>query len=493
MDKLLNHPTSLKVLAVMIAILIWAVVHIDPETSPQSVTSNTDTKVIEAASIVVEGLDTDKYMLTAMEPTVARLVVEGRISSLLAANNDDYVVKLDLTGVESGIQELPLKAELPSGIREIEISPRIVLVHIEELETQTREVQVLTEGKPADGYLIGESSIIGDTGNVVEVTMPKDDYANLGMLAVTVDVTDASSTVVNKRAKVIAYDTKGSPMNNVTIVPDTLTAETKITLPAKEMPIQLRYTGALAEGFSLVSINTTQQSVTVNAAQATLDQMAMFDGFILDLSKVKESGEVLVKAEKVDGVAQVTPEEIAVNVVIEATEQRAMTNVPVSLIGLAEDKKASINNSSNGRINVLVKGAATLLQRLRTPDVKLSLDVTGLAEGTHELTIDAELPAYLQVTENDQYPLTVTVRISGTEELDALGEPIRNNGGSSGNTEPVPGNGTGSAGNSGSSNNNDPPEEDDEAVQATPQPSGNHGNGASGDDSIDENIEDASP
>ncbi|MFD2505371.1 hypothetical protein ACFSS9_12230 [Paenibacillus septentrionalis] len=80
--------------------------------------------------------------------------------------------------------------------------------------------------------------------------MPKDDYANLGMLAVTVDVTDASSTVVNKRAKVIAYDTKGSPMNNVTIVPDTLTAETKITLPAKEMPIQLRYTGALAEGFS---------------------------------------------------------------------------------------------------------------------------------------------------------------------------------------------------------------------------------------------------
>ncbi|MFD2505372.1 hypothetical protein ACFSS9_12235 [Paenibacillus septentrionalis] len=104
MDKLLNHPTSLKVLAVMIAILIWAVVHIDPETSPQSVTSNTDTKVIEAASIVVEGLDTDKYMLTAMEPTVARLVVEGRISSLLAANNDDYVVKLDLTGVESGIQ-----------------------------------------------------------------------------------------------------------------------------------------------------------------------------------------------------------------------------------------------------------------------------------------------------------------------------------------------------------------------------------------------------
>lgn len=445
MDKLLNHPTSLKVIAVLVALLIWVVVHIDPETSPQSVTSNTDTKVIEAAAVVPEGLDTDKYVLTAMEPTVVRLVVEGRISSLLAANNDDYVVKLDLTGVEPGIQELPLSVDLPSGIRDIEISPRIVTVQIEELETQTHEVKVLTEGTPAEGYMIGESAIIGDTGNVVEVTMPKEDYANLGMLAVTVDVTGADATVVNKKAKVIAYDTQGNPMNNVTVVPDTLTAETKITLPAKEMPIQLRYTGTLPEGFSLVSISTTQQSVTVNAPQAKLDQMAMFDGYILDLSKVKESGEVLVKAEKTDGVAQVTPEEIPVNVVIEATEQRAMANVPVTLVGLADDLKVSIETASNGRIPVNVKGAATLLQKLKTSDIKLTLDVTGLAEGTHELTVDAELPAYLQVAETEQYSLSVTVRISSTQELDALNDSNSYND-SSGDSDP-PQAGNGSTGN----------------------------------------------
>jgi len=430
MDKLLNHPTSLKVIAVLVALLIWVVVHIDPETSPQSVTSNTDTKVIEAAAIVPVGLDTDKYVLTAMEPTVARLVVEGRISSLLAANNDDYVVKLDLTGVGPGIQELPLTADLPSGIRDIEISPRVVTVQIEELETQTHEVKVITEGTPAEGYMIGESAIVGDTGNVVEVTMPKDDYARLGMLAVTVDVTGADATVVNKKAKIVAYDTQGNPMSNVTIVPDTLIAETKITLPAKEMPIQLRYTGTLPEGYSLVSISTTQQSVTVNATQAKLDQMAMFDGYILDLSKVKESGEVLVKAEKTDGVAQVTPEEIPVNVVIEATEQRAMANVPVTLVGLADDLKVSIDNASNGRIPVNVKGATTLLQKLKTSDIKLTLDVTGLAEGTHELTVDAELPAYLQVAETDEYSLSVIVRIISTQELDALNDSNSYNGSS---------------------------------------------------------------
>jgi len=482
MDKLLNHPTSLKVIAVLVALLIWVVVHIDPETSPQSVTSNTDTKVIEAAAIVPEGLDTDKYVLTAMEPTVARLVVEGRISSLLAANNDDYVVKLDLTGVGPGIQELPLTVELPSGIRDIEISPRVVMVKIEELDTQTHEVKVLTEGTPADGYMIGESTIIGDTGNVVEVTMPKEDYANFGMLAVTVDVTDADATVVNKKAKVMAYDTQGNPMSNVTIVPDTLVAETKITLPAKEMPIQLRYTGTLPDGYSLVSISTTQQSVTVNAPQARLDQMAMFDGYILDLSKVKESGEVLVKAEKTDGVAQVTPEEIPVNVVIEATEQRAMTNVPVTLVGLADDLKATIDDSSNGRISVNVKGATTLLQKLKTSDIKLTLDVTGLTEGTHELTIDAELPAYLQVAETDQYSLSVTVKISSTQELDALNNSNSYNDTSGDPDHTQSGSGSGSAGTGSGDGNNQQPEvengssEEDKTVSNDNTTENNHEN-----------------
>lgn len=429
MDKLLNNPTSLKIIAVLIALLIWVVVHIDPETSPQSVTSNTDTKVIEAAPVIAEGLEGDKFIVTAMEPTVVRLVVEGRITSLYAANNDDYVVKLNLKGVEPGIHELPLTTELPSGIKVVEVSPRIVTVQIEELETQTREVQVITEGQPAEGYIIGDSTIVGNTGNVVEVTMPKDDYAYLGMLAVTVDVTDANSTVTNKKAKIIAYDTQGNPMNHVKISPDTLTAETKITLPEKEVPVQLRYTGTLPEGFSLISITSEVEKVTINARKEKLEQVTMFDGYIVDLSKIKASGEVTVKAELPDGIAAVTPVEIPVKVVVEPAERRTMSNVPITIVGLPEDMKININDSSNGRIDVVVKGASSLLSRLRQSDIKLSLDVTGLSEGTHQLTVAAELPAFLQIEESDEFSLTVNVKLSNVEQdVEVIAPPEQNSG-----------------------------------------------------------------
>ncbi|MCR8657719.1 CdaR family protein [Paenibacillus endoradicis] len=422
MDKWLNHPTSLKVLSLILAILIWAIVHIDPETSPQSVTSNTDTKIIEAATIVPIGLDTDKYVLTGLEPTVVRVVVEGRISNLRTATNDDYVVQLDLNGVGPGIQDLPLKVQMPAGIKEVEISPSHVTVQIEELETQTLEVQVLTEGEPAAGYIVGESSIIGDTGNVVEVTMPKDDYARLGMLAVTVDITGASANVTNKKAKVVAYDTQGVLIPNVSVKPDTLSAETIISLPSKELPVQLRYTGNLPEGYSLVSINSSTTSVTVNATQTILDEMNLYDGFVLDLAKVKESGEVLVKAEKSENGLTVTPGEIPVIVEIEATATRTMSGIPVTITGLVDDTKATISESKNGRIDVLLAGAETLLQKIKNSEVKLSLDVTGLAIGTHQLTVAAELPAYIHATESESFTLNVTVVIASTKEVDASGE-----------------------------------------------------------------------
>lgn len=423
MDKWLSNPTSLKIIAVLIAIIIWAVVHIDPETSPQSVTSNTDTKIIEAAPIVPVGLDRDRYVLSAMEPTVVRLVVEGRISSLKTATNDDYVVELDLSGVGPGIQDLPLTVKMPKGITEVEISPRYVTVQIEELETQTLEVQVLTEGEPAAGYLVGESSIVGTTGNVVEVTMPTDDFARLDKLAVTVDITGADTTVINKKAKIVAYDTLGTPIDNVTFNPDTLSAQTIITLPEKEVPIQLRYTGTLPEGYSLVSISTSQETVKVHALQQVLDSINLYDGFVVDLSNVDETGEIQVKANLLEGVKEVSPAEIPVNVVIEKIGTRVMNAVPIQVNGLNDQYDLAFTGLVNNRMDVQLQGAESLLQKVKTSDVILSVDVTDLPPGTHQLTVAAELPAYIQASVTGDYTLDVTVTITDKKELEAITDP----------------------------------------------------------------------
>ena len=419
MDKWLSHPNALRVISVLLALIMWAIVNLDPQTSPQTVTSNTDTKVIEAVPIVPNGLNQDKFVLTAMEPTVARIVVEGRISSLLAATNDEYIVNLDLSNVSPGIQELPLSFELPNGVNLVELSPRVVTVQIEELETQTVEVQIRTQGEPEAGYLVGESRFVSEIGNVVEITMPKDDFSRLDQVAVTVDVTDANDTVTNKKAKVFAYDSQGNIIDNVTFNPETLSVETEIVLPSKDVPLQLRYTGTLPGDNSVIAISTEVRTVKVFAKQEQLDQIDIYDGAVIDLSKVTKSGEVTVLLDKIEGISSVTPTEIPVNVNIEPSTTRTINNVPINIIGLKDGLDLKIEQAVDKTINVRLKGANANLQKIRVSDLNISLDVTNLEIGTHSLTLFAELPAYIQTDISEEFTLDVTVEIFDPATIEA--------------------------------------------------------------------------
>lgn len=413
MDKWLSHPTALKIISVLLGVLLFAVLHIDPETSPQSVTSSIDTKVIEAATIEPIGLDEEKYVLTAMEPTVARIVVEGTISNLLKNSPMDYVVNVDLTNIKPGLQELPLTVKLPKGIQEVELSPRKVTVQIEEIVNKTFDAQVITEGEPAEGYVAGTPEILSEAGNTVQVTLPKDDMDKVGLVAVTMDVEGTEKTVENKKAKVVVYDAEGQEIPNAKVEPSTLHVETKVTRPFKMVPIQIRYTGNLADNLSLVSVTPEMDQVTVYAEQRVLDEITVYDGAVLDLSKVKQTGTMKVKATPMDGIEAVNPGEIELAVIVEGTTTKTLANLPISVIGAEAGVTAEITSPASGTIDLVIGGAESVLKDVTTADVTVIAKVSGLAPGTHTIPLELELPPYVQPVLEGGQSLSVTVQIAG--------------------------------------------------------------------------------
>lgn len=416
MDKWLNNSNAIRVISVLLALIIWAIVHLDTSSSPQTVTSNRDTKVIEAVPISTIGLDEERYILTAMEPTVVRLVVEGRISSLMTAANSDYVVQLNLKDVKPGYQEVALTEILPNGVSLVEMSPRVVTVQIEELETRTVEIEIVTTGEPAEGYVVGESRFTSELGNVVEITMPSDEFSLLQKVAVTVDVSGASSNIENKRAKIVAIDSQGNILKNATFNPETLSVQTDITLPSKDVPVQLRYSGQLPNDMSVSSITTNISTVKIYGFQDKLDQIDIYDGAVVDLSKVTGSGEITVKLNDLEGVQKVEPAEIPVMVEVETSLQRVLENVPITVIGLKEGQQVVIKEAPNLAINVPIKGASHVVSRVRSSDIVLTLDVTDLSLGEHNVSLVAELPAYV-VTNSENFSYTVSIELLSTEVL----------------------------------------------------------------------------
>ncbi|MFF2886092.1 YbbR-like domain-containing protein [Paenibacillus sp. NPDC057967] len=451
MDKWLSHPTALKIISVLLGILLFAVVHIDPETSPQSITSSIDTKIIEAATIVPIGLDEEKYVLTAMEPTVARLVVEGKISNLRAATNADYVVNIDLSGVtKPGLQELPLTIKLPRGIKEVELSPRRVMVQIEEIVTKTFDAQVMIEGDHAAGFVLGEPEIMSEGGRAVQVTLPRDDMDKVGLVAASLDVSGSDKTVVNKKAKLVVYDKEGQEIPNAIVQPSTLHVEVKVTLPFKQVPLQLRYSGELTEGMSLVSVKPSVDFVTVYAPQEELDAISIYDGAVLDLTKVKQSGTIKVKAPPVDHIQAVNPGEIDLDIVVEVATTRKLSNVPITITGTEPGLTTQIITPASGTLDLEISGAEAVLADVALDDVAIVAKVAGLEPGTHTVALELELPPYVQPVLADGQSLSATIEIIDTTASNGGEEPEDIEVGGTPTNPPEEGQEGGSPGNNGS-------------------------------------------
>lgn len=415
MDKWLSHPTALKIISVVLALLLWGVVHIDTESSPQTITSSIDTKTIEAAVIKTEGLDTDKYILTAMEPTVVRLDVQGRLSDLMKASSaDDYVVKVNLKGAKAGIQELPLTYDLPKGIQLVQMSPRTVKVQLEEIVTKSFELQVVAEGKPAEGFIAGTPTLIAPT-NEIKVTLPKDDMDRVGLVSAEVNIEGVDKSVVNKKTKVIVYDTEGLEMTNAVVSPETVHVEVKVTLPFKTLPLQVSYSGSLPDGLSLVSAKPAIDQVTVYGDQKTLDGLKVYDGIVLDLSKVKQTGTLSVKTQLIDGIKSIDPAEVSIDVVVAPNITRTFTDLPVTINGVGTGLSAVIRKPDGGKFSLTVSGAESVLKDMKADEISLLANVEGLAPGTHTITLQVDVPTYVQTVLGEGQTLTVTIEIVDDE------------------------------------------------------------------------------
>ncbi len=87
------------------------------------------------------------------------VIISGDNRKIAQINKNDLVASVDLTDVLPGervVQLTPanVRLELPLGVRLDEIQPARMVVRLEAVEEKEVPVQVLTEGKPADGFEI---------------------------------------------------------------------------------------------------------------------------------------------------------------------------------------------------------------------------------------------------------------------------------------------------------------------------------------------------
>jgi YbbR domain-containing protein len=422
-DKWLNHPTAVKLVALALGILMWAGVHFNPaDSSPNNVTSLLETRVIDAVNIQPYGLDERNYVLLGLEPKTVKLTVRGTRSDLLAAKTNDYRIQVDLRTAGEGKHTLNLDENLPRGIQFVEMTPATVTVNVEALQIKEFEVDIRTEGSPAKGYKVGTPIV--KPSNRVHVTLPKNELALVKRVGASIQINGEKETLKSKSVKLAAYDQEGRVIENAVIDPAVVEVEIPITNPFKTVPLQFKLLGHMPTGLSIASFNADVEQVTVYGPQEALDKIEFIEADV-QLDNLKNSGIVTVPLKIVAPIIEISPKQIDINIEVLLSGTRLLEGLPITWSGLGDGLTVKIIEPATGKADITISGAPAILNRLKPGDVDVVADLSGRGPGTYTIPLSVNLESFLE-----QAGGTSNITVEITENVPASASP--NPGGSPG-------------------------------------------------------------
>lgn len=423
MDKWFNNATFSKILALLISILLWAMVHLDSGTTSPGITTAYDNKTIKDVAIQAVGLN-DNYVLSAMSTDRVNLEVRGQRSLLTSFFTDDYKVTVDLSNVKAGTETLPLRADLPSGVEVISINPSMVTVTVEEKKTKPFNVTIATDGEPAAGMRLGTPS---SDPAAVNVTLAESRLEAVASVRGIVDVSGAKENVSERRVRLKAYDKNGQEIEEAVIEPATVSAEVPVVQGYKAMPIRVSYTGDLPDGLVVASVKPSVTEASVYAPTSVLSGLTGNVAATLDLGTLTEAGTKQVQARLTvpAGAERVDPASITLDVTVAPdgavpTTQRTIENVPIQISGAGDSGSVTIVNPESQTMNVSINGPEDLVKELTNNDIILVADTAGLEPGQHDVPLKVTLPKYISLADEGA-PLSVTVQVQGGSEPTVTG------------------------------------------------------------------------
>ena len=406
MDSWIRNPKVVYIIALMLSILLWIVVHMEDQQKTPTLVAETDRfKEIGDVSIETIGLDEGKFKLVAIDPNEVRLRVTGRSSDLAKVTPQNVKVRLDLTHAVNGKQNMRLEAVGFSPQVEVEIIPSTVSVIIE--EKLTREMPVIIEavGSPAEGLVVGTPIV---QPNRVFVTTPESAIDHIETIRGVIDVKGASENVT-KQIKLIAYNQDGKEVE-AEIVPSVVEVEVPITLPSKTMPLKIRLSGTLAPGYSVSSFEQSLTDVVVFGNQNILNSMEFYDGGIVDITDLNADKTITLNLASMPNVAKVEPNQVQVTLRVVQSEVRVFEQVKLTLTGLSDVYEATITDPADGLMSVTLEGSTEALDGIKPEDIDLIVDVGNLSAGQHKVNISYSLPALVRVVGDNSVQVEVDIK-----------------------------------------------------------------------------------
>ena len=428
-EKLLKN-WGLKIMAVLIAFLVWFLVaNIEDYSISKTITG------IPVAILNEEAITSQDMVYEIVQGRTVDIKVEGRRSVVEKLTIDDFTASADLSelSITNSVQ-ISVDAVSSAIRREINISvvDTMMKVAIEERGEQKLPITVVTKGETQEGYAVVSAAA---TPNMVTVTGAASKVKDIKTVRVEVDV-EGLNTSISTRGELILLDADGDPIESDKITRNLSTVSVKVVIQkTKEVPIQIVPSGEVAEGFGIAGpIEYQPTTVLIAGEEEVLRSIREISIEDIDITGLNSDYETTLDINNYlpDGVVIAdSTQNIAVKINIEKLVERTLSIKleDIDFTG-ADDRFQYEVVSEEKQFELTVTGLKRDLDALTVQDLQPSIDVSDYTgEGTYNARVD------LQDLEHIQYDSTISTRVTVTRAASATEEETEDTGTDSGTTE----------------------------------------------------------
>ena len=412
LDKILNRPNFLIYLSLIIAVGLFLLID-----SKVISLVETEAEVITNVPVVVN-YNEEAYVVEGVPETVD-ITITGRKSDIyLAKQLGEYEVILDLSDYKPGDTPYKVYFTYSKSIDSLsyQLSPEYVQVTIKNKESQVKSIDYdLLNIDALDSRLSVESVTLNQSEVVVKGG--SDALDAIASVKALIDLEEQEFTEAGKydiyNIALVAYDTNGNRLDNVELVPNTISATIVLDSYSKTVPLTVQTTGDLVTGKAIASIlinNNSSYSITIYGDEAELENIESIP-VTIDVSGMgnESTRTYRVNIRRPNGVRDMSTDSVEITATFGDEEQKTITLTSnFAQRNIANGLTA--NPIAGQEISVQVKGVASVIENINAEDIQAYIDLEGLGAGDHEVEVQIDNTNPLV-----SYVVSNTLRIRITE------------------------------------------------------------------------------
>ncbi|MFZ7946962.1 MULTISPECIES: CdaR family protein [Bacillaceae] len=388
MDKLMDNPWFLKVLALLLAVLLYSSVpNTGKKLSDVNVPGEKATETIQDIPVKVY-YDTENLVVSGI-PNTVDITIKGPLTHVQSAKaSKNFEVYVDLTDAKIGKQKVNLKVRNLSDKLKATLKPASVNVTIQEKITKEFKVDAeFNSSQIEEGYSAGQPVV---EPSKVKITGAKDVIDRITYVKATIEEKGKLKASITKEARIQVLDKELNKLN-VVVEPETVKMTIPIKSNTKTVPINIVKKGTPPPGVTIESIDIDEKEATITGNDDVLKNTENVRVEV-DLSKISENTTLTLPVIISNGVSKVSPQTVKATIVVKKQEETTVSGVPVKIQGLTDTLKAELNDPASQTINIMVNGISGTVSNIGPEDFTVFIDLSGLSEGSHDVKIQVEGP-----------------------------------------------------------------------------------------------------